>query len=68
MRFRVSGRFSLLPPYLKAQTCHPEDLPCWPNPLRFIDCGAYTGNTLNDLEKAGYDFEAMKVIVLSIRR
>ncbi|MDR1646655.1 MAG: FkbM family methyltransferase [Zoogloeaceae bacterium] len=58
VRFRLSGLASLLPPWHNQQY-HPDDLPRWPNPLRFIDCGAYIGDTLNDLEKAGYDFEAI---------
>jgi FkbM family methyltransferase len=38
---------------------HPQDLPAWPNPLRFIDCGAYTGDTLEDFAQQGYEFEAI---------
>jgi FkbM family methyltransferase len=37
----------------------PQDLPAWPNPLRFIDCGAYTGDTLEDFVQQGYEFEAI---------
>lgn len=37
----------------------PADLPAWPAPLRFIDCGAYTGDTVQALQAAGYAFEAL---------
>jgi FkbM family methyltransferase len=37
----------------------PRDLPEWPDPLRFMDCGAYIGDTLANLGGEGYDFEAI---------
>jgi FkbM family methyltransferase len=37
----------------------PGDLPAWQNPIRFIDCGAFTGDTLRDLQDNGYCFEAV---------
>jgi FkbM family methyltransferase len=39
----------------------PNDLPSWPSPLRFVDCGAYTGDTLADFALNGYLFEAIAV-------
>ncbi|MBA2676482.1 FkbM family methyltransferase [Ramlibacter sp.] len=35
----------------------PADLPRWPNPLRLIDCGAFTGDTIEAFEEAGYSIE-----------
>jgi hypothetical protein len=37
----------------------PVDLPAWPQPLRFIDCGAFTGDTLADFIQHGYRFDAI---------
>ncbi|MDR1227767.1 MAG: FkbM family methyltransferase [Azoarcus sp.] len=37
----------------------PSGLPTWPQPLRFIDGGAYTGDTLADFSQHGYLFEAI---------
>jgi FkbM family methyltransferase len=36
---------------------HPIDIPGWDEPLRLLDCGAYTGDTIRDLSKA-YEIEA----------
>ena len=41
------------PPYFTS------DLPPWPTPLRFIDCGAYDGDTLRDLAATGLPTEAV---------
>ncbi|MDR0674303.1 MAG: FkbM family methyltransferase [Zoogloeaceae bacterium] len=37
----------------------PADLPPWPQPLRFIDGGAFIGDTLADFSQHGYRFEAI---------
>ncbi|MDR3352197.1 MAG: FkbM family methyltransferase [Zoogloeaceae bacterium] len=37
---------------------HPADLPALPHRLRFIDGGAFTGDTLVDLFQNGYRFDA----------
>ncbi|MDR1063602.1 MAG: FkbM family methyltransferase [Azoarcus sp.] len=37
----------------------PSGLPAWPQPLRFIDGGAYTGDTLADLSQHGYRLDAI---------
>ncbi|PKQ40803.1 FkbM family methyltransferase [Pseudomonas sp. YY-1] len=41
------------------QQYFPADIPSWPAPLRLIDCGAYTGDTVQTLHAAGYLFEAL---------
>jgi len=58
LAFRTSGDSSVLPEPTTGQYC-PDDLPRWPEKLRFIDCGGYTGDTVLALEKAGYCFEAL---------
>lgn len=59
VEFRCTGDYSKLPlPSLDDQY-KPTDLPQWNNPLRFIDCGAFDGDTLDHLQKAGYRFEAI---------
>jgi FkbM family methyltransferase len=57
--FRLSGNYALLPaPSSESQYC-PNDLPIWQKPLRFIDCGAFDGDTLKHLQQCGYKFEAV---------
>ena len=46
-------------PEVSPRQYHPADLPNWPQRLRFIDCGAYTGDTVLDLQAAGYEFDAL---------
>ncbi|MDR0674290.1 MAG: FkbM family methyltransferase [Zoogloeaceae bacterium] len=59
LRFRLTGDYAALPePRFGDQYC-PHDLTPWPNPLRFIDCGAFDGDTLKHLAKSGYDFAAI---------
>jgi len=58
IKFRLTGDASKLPvpdltPY------HPVDLPLWQTPLRFIDCGAYDGDTLADFIKSNIPFQSV---------
>lgn len=59
--YRRTGSLEHLPPgnlcYPEGDCYHPADVPRWQNPLRFIDCGAYTGDTQKDLQEAGYSIE-----------
>jgi FkbM family methyltransferase len=59
IHFRRSGDYSLLPEPDTQRQYFPADLFDWKNPLRLIDCGAYTGDTLNSFLNAGYHFEAV---------
>jgi FkbM family methyltransferase len=59
--FRVTGDYAMLPPPRPAEQYCPADLPQWSNPLRFVDCGAFDGDTVAALARAGYDFEAIAV-------
>lgn len=59
LRFRITGDYFLLP---IADTEHqyvPLDLPAWPKPIRFVDCGAYDGDTLRAFVEFGYSFESV---------
>jgi FkbM family methyltransferase len=55
--FRTHGDYVLNPP--APQQYYPHDLPAWPQPLRFIDCGAYTGDTVQAMRADGFVFEAV---------
>ncbi|SDB40100.1 methyltransferase, FkbM family [Pseudomonas sp. NFACC23-1] len=56
--FRITGDYLRLPAPSPRQY-FPEDLPTWPQPLRFIDCGAYTGDTVEEMRASGLFFEAV---------
>lgn len=59
MRFRLTGNYAFLPmPDLEHQY-FPADLTSWSNQLRFVDCGAYNGDTLASFLRAGYEFQAV---------
>ncbi|MCU7239310.1 MULTISPECIES: FkbM family methyltransferase [Pseudomonas] len=58
VEFRTSGNYQCLPPPSGRQY-FPADLPDWPQPLRFIDCGAYIGDTVMEMREAGMDFAAV---------
>lgn len=51
MEFRLTGDTSKLPMPDLANPYHPTDVPSWKTPLRFVDCGAFDGNTLSDFLK-----------------
>lgn len=56
--FRTTGDYRQLPAPSGRQY-FPEDLPVWPQPMRFIDCGAYTGDTVAEMRAHGLEFEAV---------
>jgi FkbM family methyltransferase len=51
--FRLVGDASRLPEPDLFNQYHPYDLSDWRRPLRFVDCGAYNGDTLADFIKNG---------------
>lgn len=57
VEFRLTGRYDVLPPPTPLEQYCPADLPRWPDPLRFIDGGAFDGDTLRQLRRYGYEFE-----------
>lgn len=56
--FRTGGGHWYLPDPAPRQY-YPPDIPAWPAPLRLIDCGAYTGDTVQAFLAAGHRFEAV---------
>jgi len=58
VEFRTTGNYRCLPKP-SSQQYFPVDLPAWPQPLRFIDCGAYIGDTVQDMRAAGLEFESI---------
>ncbi|WP_027589423.1 FkbM family methyltransferase [Pseudomonas sp. RL] len=58
VRYRTLGDPRCLPPVADNQY-FPTDLPCLPEPLRFIDCGAYIGDTVQELLDAGIRFASL---------
>jgi FkbM family methyltransferase len=57
--FRKTGNYDKLPTPTFEDQYQPDDLPRWSNPLRFIDCGAFNGDTLAHLQKSNYRFAAI---------
>ena len=51
MEFRLTGDAARLPIPDLANPYHPTDLPAWKLPLRFVDCGAFDGDTLAGFAK-----------------
>lgn len=59
VEFRLTGNYAALPEPTPADQYSPTDLPRWPQPLRFVDAGAFTGDTLRHFRQRGYEFEAI---------
>jgi len=59
LAFRLTGDYSRLPASTPAEQYIPSDLPRWRDPMRFIDCGAFNGDTVEALARAGYRFDAI---------
>lgn len=58
LHFRLSGNYHQLPaPQLQVQYL-PPDLPTWKLPMRLMDCGAFTGDTLESMLAKGILIEA----------
>ncbi len=54
--FRSTGDNALLPSP-DSQEYLPSDIPRWRNPMRLIDCGAFTGDTIQGLMAGGYTID-----------
>jgi FkbM family methyltransferase len=59
MEFRLTGDVSKLPEPDLVNPYHPADLPAWKTPLRFVDCGAFDGDTLKDFIKNDISFQSV---------
>ncbi len=56
--FRRTGAYELLPPHDAARPYRPADVPRWPEPIRFVDGGAFDGDTLAAFLDDGYRVSA----------
>ena len=59
VEFRLTGDTSKLSTPDLINPYHPSDIPSWKMPLRFVDCGAFDGDTLADLIKNNIEVQAV---------
>jgi FkbM family methyltransferase len=60
LAFRLTGDYSRLPSPTPRDQYRPDGLPRWSNPMRFIDCGAFNGDTIEQFARRdGYRFDAI---------
>lgn len=60
LAFRLTGDYARLPAASPGDQYSPDGLPRWPNPMRFIDCGAFNGDTIEQFARRdGYRFDAI---------
>jgi FkbM family methyltransferase len=59
LEFRMNGDAALLPAPDLVNPYHPVDIPEWKKPLRFVDCGAFDGDTLADFIRNNIPLEAV---------
>jgi len=59
LKYRTTGDLVFLPEPDAGPCYCPADVPAWENPVRVVDCGAYTGDSLTALKAAGYRLEAV---------
>ena len=59
LRLRRQGDYHALPVPHPAEQYVPSDLPRWTEPMRFIDCGAYDGDTIDLMLRTGYELKSV---------
>ena len=59
LEFRLLGDAYRLPAPDLVNPYHPLDIPTWRTPLRFIDCGAFDGDTLADFIQNNIKIDAV---------
>jgi FkbM family methyltransferase len=59
MKFRLTGEYDTLPKPAMERQYFPPALPAWKTPLRFVDCGAFDGDTLSYLIKNDVQIESV---------
>ena len=59
IKFRLTGDYTVLPAPDNEHIYIPPDLPAWKTPLRFVDCGAFDGDTLVKLINAEIPIESV---------
>lgn len=57
--YRLTGDVEKLSAPDTINLYHPIDLPSWKAPLRFVDCGAFNGDTLKDFIKNNISIQAV---------
>ena len=58
LRFRLAGDYADLPLIDADDQYFPTTIPAWKTPLRFVDGGAFDGDTLRSAADSGYPIEA----------
>jgi len=59
MDFRLTSNAEELPTPDWENPYHPIDLPKWKTPLRFVDCGAFDGDTIKDFIKSNIPLQGV---------
>lgn len=59
LEFRLTGNYEILPEPDFEKQYFSSTVPAWSSPLRFVDCGAYNGDTLLSFLVAGMKIEAI---------
>jgi FkbM family methyltransferase len=59
IQFRLTGEYDALPKPDMEHQYFPPDLPAWKTPLRFVDCGAFDGDTIAYLIKNDIPIESV---------
>ncbi len=59
LRFRLEGDPRLLPAPETDCPYFPPDVPKWKTPCRFVDCGAFDGDTLEYMRRTNFPLEAV---------
>ena len=58
VNFRLTGDYELLDKPEEGTQYFPNDIPSWNENLRIIDCGAYDGDTLRQIQTRGINLKA----------
>ena len=59
LRYRLEADPARLPAPDLDHQYFPADVPAWKLPCRFVDCGAFDGDTLAHLQRTGFPLEAV---------
>ena len=59
LKFRFTGSYMNAPLPQTGEQYFPETIPAWEKNLRFVDCGAYDGDTIELLAQCGYKLDAL---------
>jgi len=59
LKFRFTADYADAPLPHTDEQYFPATIPAWPKNLRFVDCGAYDGDTIELLGRRGYQVDAL---------